>query len=146
MPILFTLGYQGRPLSEFVQLLRSAGVDAVLDVRLRNTSHLAGYTRCDDLAFLLQEGFAIAYEHHPELAASNDILDSYSLHHDWLDYSARFTSLMAERQVQAVAEDIFSRYSAPCLLCYEASPEHCHRRLVAEWWATHMPDLTITHL
>ena len=27
-----------------------AGVDAVIDIRLRNTSHLAGYTKRDDLA------------------------------------------------------------------------------------------------
>jgi hypothetical protein len=41
-------------------------VDAVIDIRLRNTSHLAGYTKKDTLAFLLTKGFGIAYEHLPQ--------------------------------------------------------------------------------
>jgi len=47
--ILYTIGYQRKPLATFISQLREAGVDAVIDVRLRNTSHLAGYTKRDDL-------------------------------------------------------------------------------------------------
>jgi len=67
MTTLYTIGYKGKPLSDFIGQLREAGVDVVIDVRLRNTSHLAGYTKRDDLAFLLREGFSIAYEHRPDL-------------------------------------------------------------------------------
>jgi uncharacterized protein (DUF488 family) len=144
--ILYTIGYQRKPLATFMGQLREAGVDAVIDVRLRNTSHLAGYTKRDDLAFLLREGFGIAYEHHPELAPTSEILDVYRDDQDWAAYERRFLPLLEERSVEKVGCDILGRYCAPCLLCAEPTPEHCHRRLVAEYWAAHLLGLTVVHL
>ncbi len=146
MPTLHTIGYERRPLAEFITLLRAAEIDAVVDIRLRNTSHLAGYTKRDDLAFLLQEGFGIAYEHDPELAPTDEILDTYVQDHDWLRYAACFAALLAERQSEVTGREILAHYRAPCLLCREATPEKCHRRLVAEWWAAHIPELNVVHL
>ncbi len=146
MPTLYTIGFQRKPLSQFIALLRQAGVDAIIDIRLRNTSQLSGYTKRDDLAFLLNEGFDIAYEHRPDLAPSGDILDAYREDKDWAAYEERFNPLLAERQAETIGRDILSRYQAPCLLCSEPTADHCHRRLVAEHWADHIPDLNVTHL
>jgi uncharacterized protein (DUF488 family) len=146
MPTIYTIGFRRKPLSEFIAALRHAGVDAVIDVRLRNTSQLAGYTKRDDLAFLLREGFDVAYEHHPELAPTPEILDAYRQDEGWDAYVAQFRPLLAERQAEAVGREIVARYHAPCLLCAEPTAERCHRRLVAEHWAAHLPHLTIVHL
>ena len=144
--ILYTIGYKGKSLETFISQLRTAGVDAVIDIRLRNTSHLAGYTKRDDLAFLLQEGFGIAYEHHPELAPTLEIREAYLADSDWTAYEAQFLPLLRERRAEAVGQDILARFRSPCLLCAEPMAEHCHRRLVAEYWATRLPDVTIVHL
>ena len=146
MPAVYTIGYKEKPLSQFIGDLRAAGVDIVIDVRLRNTSHLAGYTKRDDLAFLLAQGFGIAYEHHPELAPTPGILDAYQAGGDWPAYEARFAPLLAERAAEPVGRLILERYHAPCLLCAEPTADHCHRRLVAEYWAARIPELTIVHL
>jgi len=146
MPTIYTIGYKEKPLATFIGQLREAGVDAVIDVRLRNTSHLAGYTKRDDLAFLLREGFGIAYEHQPELAPTPEIRDAYRSGGDWPAYVADFVPLLEERAAQEVGRAILARYRAPCLLCAEPTAEHCHRRLVAEYWAAHVPGLTIVHL
>ena len=146
MTILNTIGYKGKSLSSFINRLREAGVDAVIDVRLRNTSHLAGYTKRDDLAFLLREGFGIAYEHRPELAPTPEILDTYRDDQDWEAYESRFLPLLVERSAESVGREIMARYQAPCLLCSEPTADRCHRRLVAEYWAVHLPELTIVHL
>ena len=144
--ILYTIGYQRKSLATLIGQLREACVDAVIDVRLRNTSHLAGYTKRDDLAFLLREGFGIAYEHHPDLAPTPEILDAYRDDKDWVAYESRFLPLLEERSAEDVGREILARYRAPCLLCAEPTPEHCHRRLVAEYWVRHLPELTIVHL
>jgi uncharacterized protein (DUF488 family) len=146
MPTVYTIGFRKKPLAKFIRLLREAGVEAVIDVRLRNTSQLAGYTKRDDLAFLLQEGFDVAYEHVPELAPTPEILDDYREDQDWQAYEARFDPLLVERQAEMVAQDILSRYNRVCLLCSEPTADRCHRRLVAEYWADHVPDLEIVHL
>jgi len=146
MACLYTIGYKRKPLATFIGQLREAGVDAVIDVRLRNTSHLAGYTKRDDLSFLLREGFSIAYEHHPELAPSPEILEAYRDGGDWAAYEARFVPLLEDRAAEEVGHEVLARYHAPCLLCAEPTADHCHRRLVAEYWAVHFPDLIIVHL
>ena len=146
MPTLYTIGFQGKALSEFIHLLRQVGADAVIDVRLRNTSQLAGYTKRDDLRFLLQEGFGIAYEHHPELAPTPEILDAYRRDKDWTAYEAQYGPLLVERQAETIARQILSRYQAPCLLCSEPTADQCHRRLIAEYWTRHVQDLAIFHL
>ena len=146
MTTLYTIGYKGKPLSTFIGQLREAGVDAVIDVRLRNTSHLVGYTKRDDLAFLLREGFDIAYEHHPELAPTHEIFDSYREDENWAAYESGFLSLIAERAAEEIGREILTRYRTPCLLCAEPTADLCHRRLVAEYWVEHIPDLTIVHL
>ena len=146
MAFLYTTGYQRKPLATFIGQLREAGVDAVIDVRLRNTSHLAGYTKRDDLAFLLREGFGIAYEHRIELAPTDEILDAYREDEDWAAYEAHFLPLLVERGAEAVGREVLARYRAPCLLCAEPTANRCHRRLVAEYWARHNPDLVIVHL
>ncbi len=146
MPILYTIGYKQKSLADFIDQLRQSGVDSVIDIRLRNTSHLLGYTKQDTLDFLLREGFGIAYEHHPELAPTPEILDAYRENGDWAAYEAKFLPLLEERQTETIWRAIAARCQSPCLLCAETSAEHCHRRLVAEYWAAHNPGLTLIHL
>ena len=146
MPTVYTIGYTQKSLERFVRLLQDSAVDAVIDIRLRNTSQLAGFTKRDDLAFLLQEGFGIGYEHRPDLAPTGEILDAYKKAEDWAAYERAFLPLLAERQAKEIGQELLSRYSRPCLLCAEPTPDRCHRRLVAEWWAAHLPDLELVHL
>ena len=150
MLTILTIGYEKKPLSVLITQLREAGVDAVIDIRLRNTSHLAGYTKLDTLAFMLPEGFDIAYEHHPELAPTDAILDAYRgavpTARDWSAYEHEFLPLLAARDVKSNSLNLLTRFHAPCLLCKEETADHCHRRLVAEFFADRIPDLTIIHL
>jgi uncharacterized protein (DUF488 family) len=146
MPVAYTIGLERRPLSELIATLHDAGIDAVIDIRLHNTSQLAGYSKRDDLAFLLQEGFGIAYEHHPELGPTEDIMRAYRQDRDWEAYRRGFEPLLVERDAEAVGRDLLSRYRAPCLLCTERDAGRCHRSLVADHWAEQIPDVQVVHL
>ncbi len=146
MPIIYTIGHTKKSLEQFIRLLQEAGVDAVVDIRLRNTSQLAGFAKRDDLSFLLREGFGIEYEHRPELAPTAEILDAYRAGSDWIAYERAFLPVLAERDAAGIGRQLLARYQFPCLLCAEPTPEYCHRRLVAEWWAEHLPDVEVIHL
>jgi uncharacterized protein (DUF488 family) len=146
MTTVCTIGYTQKTLERFIWLLQEAAVDAVIDIRLHNTSQLAGFSKRDDLAFLLREGFGIEYEHRLELAPTPEILDGYRSEGDWAGYERDFIPLLIERDAGAVGHEILDRYRRPCLLCAEPLPDHCHRRLVAEWWAAHLPGIEINHL
>ena len=146
MPTVYTIGLERRPLSDCVATLRGAGVDAVIDVRLHNTSQLAGYSKRDDLAFLLREGFGIAYEHHPELGPTESIMRAYRKDRNWEAYLQAFAPLLVERGAEAIGRDVLSRYRAPCLLCMERDAGRCHRSLVAGYWTERIPDVHVVHL
>ena len=146
MPTLYTIGFTQLALAEFVGLLRGAGVDAVIDTRLRNTSQLAGWAKRDDLAFLLREGFGIAYEHIPLFAPTDELLDSYRSARDWDAYAPAYRALLDARPIVALGRELFERYRAPCLLCSEPTPDRCHRRLLAQYLAQHLDGIVVAHL
>jgi uncharacterized protein (DUF488 family) len=146
MPTIYTIGFTQLSLAEFIGLVRKAGVDALIDTRLRNTSQLAGWAKRDDLAFLLRQGFGVAYEHIEPFAPTADLLDIFRAGRDWERYAVAYRALLVERDAAAIGRDLLTRYQAPCLLCSEATPEHCHRRLLAEYLGEQLDGIVIEHL
>ena len=145
MATIYTIGFTQKNLRRFVGLLQKARVDLLVDIRLRPDSQLSGYAKREDLAFVL-DLFGITYIHQPLLAPTAEILDDYRQTKDWATYEARFLPLLQDRKAEAIAAELFEEHSAPCLLCSEATADQCHRRLVAEYWASHVPGLKIVHL
>ena len=58
---LYTIGFTRKSAEEFFNILRHNNVKKVIDVRLNNTSQLAGFTKGKDLEFFLQELGGIKY-------------------------------------------------------------------------------------
>jgi len=46
---IFTIGYAGKNARQFFTILKQTGIRKVIDVRLYNTSQLAGFTRRQDI-------------------------------------------------------------------------------------------------
>jgi len=140
-----TIGFTQKSAARFFGLLKGAGIRRLLDIRLNNVSQLAGFTRRDDLQFFLQEICGAEYVHEPLLAPTKEILDAYRKTKDWATYEREFTALIAQRHIETLfSPDYFAVPTV--LLCSEPTPEHCHRRLVAEYLQQHNPSLTITHM
>jgi uncharacterized protein (DUF488 family) len=142
---LFTVGFTKKSAETFFTLLQNAGVKRVLDIRLHNVSQLAGFAKRDDLRFFLKAIGGIDYHHLPELAPTPEILDAYRKDKKgWPQYERDFLKLLSDRQVEKkVSKDLFH---GGCLLCGEQSPDHCHRRLVAEYLRDAWGHIEITHL
>lgn len=117
-----------------------------MDVRLNNTSQLASFAKRDDLAFFLRELCGAEYLHEPLLAPTQDILDAFKKNKgDWGEYERSFLALMRSRRIEeAIPKSLFDRPAV--LLCSEHTPEHCHRRLVAEYLAERWGGVSIVHL
>jgi uncharacterized protein (DUF488 family) len=142
---IFTIGFTRKSAEEFFTRLQQAGVARLVDVRLNNTSQLAGFTKKDDLRYFLKAIAGIDYIHLPQLAPTQDILDAYrKAKGDWSAYELSFLQLLAERQVEKMTAPEMIHMG--CLLCSEETPEHCHRRLVAEYLQQHWAEVRITHL
>ena len=59
--------------------------------------------------------------------------------------AAALAALMQERAVVHTL-DRAAFYGPTALLCSEATPEHCHRRLVAEHLSAAWGDVEVVHL
>ena len=118
----------------------------LVDIRLNNRSQLSGFAKGRDLAFFAREVAGIEYRHLPELAPTQELLDGFKKHGGiWAEYEAGFARLMEERDAYAQFDERLLE-ERPCFLCSEATPEHCHRRLVAEGLQALTPGLQIEHL
>jgi uncharacterized protein (DUF488 family) len=143
---IYTIGFTKKSASEFFGTLKDAGIKRLIDVRLNNSSQLAGFTKRDDLAFFLREICDADYVHEVLLAPEQDLLDEYRKRKgSWEEYERHFLDLVASRHVEQVLDrGLFNGPSV--LLCSEATADHCHRRLVAEYLQAHWVDITIRHL
>ena len=142
---LFTIGFTKKTARDFFELLTKAGVKRIIDTRLNNVSQLSGFAKRKDLEYFLQEIAGIEYIHLLDLAPTKDLLNPYKKKQtDWQTYEKSFLNLMKQRQIEnKVTSDILD---GGCLLCSEASPHHCHRRLVAEYLDNKLGNINICHL
>ena len=132
---VFTIGFTQTTAEHFFGRLDDAGVERVVDVRLRNDSQLAGFAKARDLPYFLAELIGADYVHEPLLAPTAEIMDAFKKRKgSWDDFAPDFRALLAERSVETELDRAaFERPSA--LLCSEPEAEHCHRRLVVEYLA-----------
>ncbi len=146
MSAIYTIGFTRKTAEEFFTLLRVAGVETLVDIRLHNRSQLAGFAKRDDLAWFARELAGIEYVHMPELAPTQELFDAFKKRGgSWDAFEGDFRQLMEERQAYGSFDrELLGRN--PCFLCSEAAPEHCHRRLVAEALAATEPGLRVVHL
>jgi len=141
----YTIGFTKTNARAFFITLQESNVTRLLDVRLNNVSQLAGFAKRDDLKYFLEVICGIEFLHVEEFAPTKDILDAYKKHKgDWQVYESEFMNLMAKRGIESkVPRELLEN---ACLLCSEATPENCHRRLVVEYLQPFWGPMTMNHL
>jgi uncharacterized protein (DUF488 family) len=131
-PIL-TVGHSTHPLDVFLELLRGAGVEQVVDVRRFPASRRNPQYGAAALSDALVE-YAIGYEHVGELGGRRRVL-SGSCNEGWQASSFRGYAdhLRSPEFTDGVArlEDMAKRRRA-ALMCAEAAWWRCHRRVLAD--------------
>ena len=141
---LYTIGFTKKSAEEFFTTLQHSGAARLIDVRLNNSSQLAGFSKRDDLKYFLKAICGIDYLHLPELAPTQELLDEYRDTKNWPAYERKFLALMAERKVDRTLEQ--ATFNGACLLCSESTADKCHRRLVAEFLRDRWGEIEIVHL
>ena len=142
---LFTIGFAGKSARVFFGKLKEAGVAKVIDVRLYNSSQLAGYTKKSDLEYFLKEIVPADYIHMPAMSPTKEMLQSYKNGTiDWEQYEKEFDELISKRLIENSL--VPSQTDKSCFLCSESQPDFCHRRLVVEYLAKQWGNVEIYHL
>lgn len=130
---LFTIGYEGLSIEEFFERLKVNEIDMLIDVRKVPFSHKIGFSKtklhdnCVDMD--------IAYRHIPQLGIPSVLRRNLN---SQADYDALFEEYKAtilppqEEVLQTQIVRHVGKGHRVALMCFEADPMQCHRRIVAD--------------
>lgn len=126
---VFTIGYEGATMAEFVATLQAAGVAQVIDVRALPLSRRPGFSKTPLAASLAAEG--IAYVHLKALGTPKEGRDAAKKGDvPTLERVYAGQLELPEAQVQAAQMMALAVEKPSALLCFEREPGHCHRTLL----------------
>ena len=147
---IFTIGFTRKSAKQFFELLKLHQIKILADIRLNNVSQLAGFAKGNDLKYFTKEICSTEYVHMLELAPTKEILDGYKKNIiSWEEYEKLYMELLEKRSIKETFESkIKPDFDRICLLCSEAVPDKCHRRLASEFIknAFKEQDIEIVHI
>ncbi len=141
---LFTIGYEGADLADFIATLQAAGVPRVVDVRALAISRRRGFAKRALSSALTEAG--IEYVHLRGLGNPKPGREAA-----WAGDNTRFRSIFISHMTTDVAQaDLVLAASMAadgnsCLLCFERDHAVCHRAIVADALSG-MVSVTVQHL
>ena len=142
---LFTIGFTKKNAEYFFETLKKNGVKKIVDVRLNNSSQLAGFAKGSDLAYFAKSIANIDYVHILDFAPTKELLSDYqNKKTDWITYQKIYRNILEKRNIASRYK--ISDFDKSCFLCSEHTPEQCHRRLLVEYFKENNPDIQIVHL
>ncbi|HEX8938114.1 MAG TPA: DUF488 domain-containing protein [Sphingomicrobium sp.] len=139
---IFTIGYEGATVPEFIAALKNARVERVIDVRALPLSRRPGFSKSTLRAALEQVG--IEYVHLKALGTpAEGRAAARAGRHDELKRIYAGQLELPEAMVQSAQMLGLARERPSALLCMERAPVHCHRSLLLDAAA---PDAQVVHL
>lgn len=129
---LFTIGYEGRSIEAFINLLLKTGIKLLCDVRKNPISRKFGFSKSklDHITGTV----GIKYIHIPELGIESEKRATLDTVEDYVslfyDYSATLPSL---KQHLAQVYSLLMSYNRIALMCYERDAQMCHRHVVRDY-------------
>jgi len=141
---IYTIGYEGIKIEDFVKRLKSANIQQLIDLREIALSRKNGFSKTILSDKLDKAG--INYRHYSQLGSPKTI--RHQLHTDW-NYEKFFKAykeIVKGKGIQQRIEDVEknAKSKKTVLLCFEKDYKTCHRRIIAEelkkrgWKVSHL--------
>jgi uncharacterized protein (DUF488 family) len=127
---IFTIGYEGIKLGEFLDTLHARGITRLIDVREHAFSMKRGFSKTPLKNAL--EAVEIAYEHHRVLGAPKPVRVAYKETMDWVAYCKSYEAYLDTQTEALKVLSELAKTENIVLLCFEANPLECHRSLIAD--------------
>ena len=127
--MLYTVGYEGLNINQFLTMLEEYGIKKIIDIREFPGSRKAGFSKTALREILSKNG--VEYEHIVELGCPKEIRNNYKANSSWVEYARDF---MAYVKTQDNALELINEKAQEmncALMCFEANHNRCHRSLVA---------------
>lgn len=130
MTHLFTTGYQGETIKQFINKLLEEKIEAVIDIREKPYSRKPGFSQKPLSSILNYSG--IQYLHFQELGTPSPLRDFLATKKDYKTFFEKYKEFLPEfRESLDDIVDIGTNKKI-CIMCFEKDPHFCHRKIVAE--------------
>ena len=128
MKNLFTIGYEGTRLEDFLTTLRAANIDLLVDVREIPISRRRGFSKTAIGQAL--EASGICYRHEKQLGSPKTIRHKLREDGNYARFFKAFEQHLAKQRslLQMLTKELKGNVA---LMCYEKDHDSCHRNLVA---------------
>jgi uncharacterized protein (DUF488 family) len=131
-PTMFTIGYEGSTIDDYIRRLVIHNVKVLVDVRRNPLSRKHGFSKTRMQNYLERVG--IQYFHMPELGIDSHLRKNLSDEASYNDLFELYASTVLPNQTIALNKiiQIVSKHGRVALTCFEADPCMCHRHKVTE--------------
>ncbi|MCL1973169.1 MAG: DUF488 domain-containing protein [Endomicrobia bacterium] len=124
---LFDIGYEGKSLEAYLNLLIKNNIKTLVDVRKNPISMKYGFSK----SFLSKrtKDLDIEYIHIPELGIESDKRQSLNSFEDYQNLFANYEDTTLKRNIKSVEKvyDILMQDKRIAITCFEADKNYCHR-------------------
>ena len=143
---LFTIGYEGKSLESYINILIHNNIKALCDVRKNPISRKYGFSK--KTLSNVCESVNIKYVHFPELGIISEKRKNLNTQKDYdLLFKEYEESVIANQsQTLNLITELVNKYQRVALTCYEALPQLCHRTRIANTIHNIDKDVPLKHL
>jgi len=130
--VLFTIGYEGRSIEAFINLLLQNDIRLLCDVRKNPISRKFGFSKRQ--LFNITKNVGIKYAHIPDLGIETDRRRSLEKPNDYRRLFCEYEKLLIKHK--ASLDEVCRMLQTDnrvALMCYEKEPEMCHRHVIKDY-------------
>lgn len=128
---IFTIGYEGSAVGDFIATLRLVGIETLVDVRALPLSRKPGFSKTPLAAALAESD--LSYLHLSALGDPKPGRDA-ARSGDLKSFRRIFGTHLRQSDLQAALGTLaeLAAETTVCLLCFERDHRHCHRSMISE--------------
>jgi uncharacterized protein (DUF488 family) len=127
---LLTIGYEGRKIEEFIDLLKEHKVARLIDVRDIPISRKKGFSKSALREYLQAE--SIEYVHIKALGCPSAIRNKFKLDQNYEQLFKAYSKYLSSKMEGIEELDGHISDGVNCIMCFESDPERCHRSVIVD--------------
>ncbi len=140
----YTIGYEGKKLDDFILSLKQNHVTRIIDVREIPLSRKKGFSKSALKQKLESE--KIEYVHIKSLGSPKPIRDKLKKDYDYPSFFNSYSNYLTTQMDSLKELYKFITSGINCLMCFEKTPEICHRSTLANKLKDFNNSLVIKHI
>lgn len=127
---VYTIGYEGRKLDEFIELLKKNNIKGLVDVREIPLSRKNGFSK--SVLSKAIEDSGIVYRHYQELGSPKELRHKLWEEKDYQEFFKAYSEWLFSPSAKTHLEDLegLAHIRTTAIMCFEKDVEKCHRSII----------------